>query len=191
MPGVSTSWLLESRGTKNVFIVFVFFAASFSSCKKHGSPILTGPPDLTPKLYMSSNQVAAGGTIQEVIQIKNQGRTATTNPISFSISTYTTGSALSVASNNSASVTIGSTTYPLSNAADWDFNTVTGNFTSKSGVIIPAGGIKNVGVIISRGAPPNHGANGSASHTVVISPGTGGGETPTSNNSVDTIVIKN
>jgi hypothetical protein len=142
--------------------------------------------DLTASQFFSSLQIAAGQTIDEVILIRNLGSGATTAPVSFTVSNYDAATGLSVASNNNASVTIGFDTYALTNAADWNVTVgaTTITFTSKAGVVIPPGGSKLVGVTITRAAAPNQGANGSIAHTVTITPGTGGGESPATNHTV-------
>ena len=149
-------------------------------------------PDLTPVQLFSGLQIPAGGTIQEVIQIKNIGTGPTTGPIVFDLTNYTSLTGLSVTSNNNSSVTIGSNTYTLTNAADWVINSTSFSltFTSKPGVTIPAGGSKLVGVTITRAAAPNQGSNGSASHTLTIAAGTGGGESPVTNNSAFEMIMK-
>ena len=175
---------------KKIITKLLFITIFFISCKKDRPPLSIKFPDLTCSLFFSDTTITQGGTIQKVIQIRNIGKGATTAPIVFSLTTFSVSTGLSLSPNNSPMVTIGSNTYTLSNA-DWDFSANVGAFTSKPGVVIPAGGFKNVGVTISRGVPPNHGANGFLSNTVVIFPGTGGGETPTTNNTVFNTLIKN
>lgn len=149
-------------------------------------------PDLTASQFFSGLQIAAGGTIEHVIVITNIGSVPTTAPITFTVSNFAASSGLTVQSNNNATVNIGSNTFNLTNASDW--NVTVGatalTFTSKAGVVIPAGGSKIVGVTITRAAAPNQGAGGVVTHTVTIVPGTGGGESPTTNNNLSIMFLK-
>lgn len=141
-------------------------------------------PDLTPSQFFSSLQISPGGSIQELIQIRNRGTGPTTAPVSFTVTNYDPATGLTSASNNNSTVTIGIDTYSLTNVTDWNISV--GNsiiiFTSKPGVVIPAGSSKYVGITITRAAVPNQGANGTVTHTITIAPGTGGGEMPFTNN---------
>jgi hypothetical protein len=152
--------------------------------------VVNGTPDLTASQLFTTTQVAAGGTIDELVIIRNVGTTATSAPIVFTVSTYSALTGLTVSSNGNVSVTIGFTTYTLNNA-NWSFNAGTGTFTSIGAYSIPAGGTSNVGVRIVRGTNPNQGANGTVNQTVTITNGTGGGETPTNNNTINNSLLKN
>ena len=150
---------------------------------------VVGAPDLTSSQFFSQLQIAPGQVIDEVIAIRNVGTGATSAPIVFGITNYTALTGLTVTSNPAASVTIGIDNYTLDNA-NWTFNSITGQFTSNVGVVIPAGGTRNIGIRITRGTNPNQGANGTVTQTTSIVNGTGGGETPTSNNSISNSILK-
>ena len=147
---------------------------------------VTGTPDLTNSQFFSSLQITAGGTIDEVVSIRNVGASPTTAPIVFTVTSYAPITGLSLAGIATPTVTIGFTTYTLDNA-NWSFNPATGVFTSNAGVFILAGATKFLGVRVSRLA----GANGSVTHSSTITAGTGGGETPTNNNSISNTLLKN
>jgi len=155
--------------------------------------VVPGLPDLTSSLVLSSSQIAPGGTIQEVISIRNVGTSQTTGTIVFTVTNYPSILGVSAASNNSPTVTIGGTTYNLRNVPDWDVAVSASalTFTSKPGVVIAAGGSNLVGITITRATAPNQGSNGTVNQTVSIAFGTCGGETPTSNNSQTTTFLKN
>jgi hypothetical protein len=105
----------------------------------------------------------------------------------FNITNYTPLSGLTVTSNPAGSVTIGIDTYTLDNA-NWTYSA--GQFTSNAGVVIPAGGSRNIGIRITRGTGGSAGANGTVTQTTTITAGTGGGETPTTNNSISNTLLK-
>lgn len=149
-------------------------------------------PDLAASQFFSTLQIAAGGTIEELVQIRNLGSGPTTAPIKFTVTNYDAAVGLIVSSNNNPTVTIGIDTYTLTNATDWDV-TVSATaltFTSKTGVVIAPGASKLVGITITRAAPPNQGANENITHTVTITAGTGGGESPSTNNTVFNRLVK-
>jgi hypothetical protein len=154
--------------------------------------VVPGLPDLTSSLILSSTQIAPGGTIQEVISIRNIGTSPTTAPIVFTVTNYPAIIGLSAASNNNPTVTIGGTTYNLRNVPDWDVVVSASalTFTSKPGVSIAAGGNNLIGITITRATSPNQGSNGTANQTITIQPGTGGGESPSTNNSQTTTFLK-
>ncbi len=151
---------------------------------------VAGAPDLTSSQFFTTTQIAAGNIIDEVVTIRNVGTGPTTAPIVFSITNYSPLTGLTVTSNGAASVVIGPDTYILDNA-NWTFNSGTGQFTSNVGVVIPAGGNRNIGVRITRGSGGSAGANGAVTQTTTIVGGTGGGETPTTNNSISNTILKN
>ena len=153
--------------------------------------VVSGTPDLAVSQFFTTTQVAPGGQIQEVIGIRNIGSAPTSAPVVFTVSGYFPVTGLTTISNNSATATVGFTTYTLTNTADWNI-TISGVnlvFTSKPGVIINPGGAntKFVGVNINRAA----GANASFNASVVIASGTGGGETPVINNNSSNTLLKN
>lgn len=152
--------------------------------------VATGTPDLTSSQLFTTTQITAGGIIDEVVAVRNVGTVVTSAPIVFNVTTYAPITGLTVTSNTNATVTIGFTTYTLDNL-NWSFNAGTGIFTSNTGVFINPGQTRYIGVRISRGASPGQGANGSVNHTLTITNGTGGGETPASNNSISNTLLKN
>jgi hypothetical protein len=140
-------------------------------------------PDLTSSQFFSSLQVVSGNFIDEVIAIRNVGGGATTGPIVFSITNYNPLTGLTITPSNQSSITIGIDTYVLDNA-NWTFDPLNGTFTSNQ--VIPAGQSRNIGIRISRSG----GANGAVTQTTTITPNTGGGETPTTNNTISNTILK-
>jgi hypothetical protein len=147
-----------------------------------------GIPDLTSSQFFTSTQLIPGGSVSEVMVVRNVGTGATTAPFSFNITNYTalTGLTITPVTANT-NVTIGFTTYTIS--AGWTFTPATGTFTCSN--VIPAGGASNLGILISRGTGGSAGANGIVTQTSTIPPGTGGNETPTNNNSISNFLLKN
>ena len=146
-----------------------------------------GAPDLTSSQFFTTTQATAGSTIDEVIVIRNVGSGPTSGPIVFNVTNYSPLSGLTVTSNASPSVVIGPDTYVLDNA-NWTYSA--GQFTSNGSVVIPAGGSRNIGLRITRGTGGSAGANGSVTQTTTIQPLTGGGEQPTTNNSISNTLLK-
>ena len=147
---------------------------------------VTGIPDLTiaPQAFTTLS-VASGGFTDMVVGIRNAGVSATSGVIVFNTTVYTVGSGLVVTSSGAASITIGPDTYTLDNS-NWTFNPATGDFTSNGIVTIAPGATKFIGVRISRSG----GTPGTVNQTITIAPGTGGGETPTTNNSINNVITK-
>jgi len=147
-----------------------------------------GTPDLTNSQFFTTTQIAAGGTIDEVVSVRNVGAGPTSAPIVFSVTNYAGITGLSAASNPAPSVTIGFTTYTLDNA-NWTVTSTASalTFTSNVGVVINPGSTRFLGVRITRAA----GANGTVTHSSTIVSGTGGGETPVNNNSISNTLLKN
>lgn len=146
-----------------------------------------GTPDLTSSQFLSTTQIAAGSTIDEVIVVRNVGTVATSGPIVFGITNYSALTGLTVTPISSGTnVTIGIDTYTI--AAGWTFDPVAGTFTSAN--IIPPGGNNNIGVRFTRGTGAGVGANGRVTQTTTIISGTGGGETPATNNSISNSILK-
>jgi len=150
--------------------------------------VVAGLMDLTNSQFFSTTQIAAGGTIEEVIGIRNVGNAATTAPVVFSVTNYSAITGLSAAANPNPTVTIGFTTYTLDNA-NWTLTSTPSalTFTSNPGVVFNPGQTKFLGVRISRAA----GANGTVTHSSTIVAGTGGGESQTNNNSISNTLLKN
>jgi hypothetical protein len=148
---------------------------------------LAGSPDLTSSQFFSTTQVAPGQFIDEVIAIRNVGNAFTSAPVTFNITNYSALTGFTVTPIPVGTpVTVGIDTYTTTSG--WTFNPGTGTFTS-SNVIAPAS--RNYfGIRITRGAAPNQGANGSVTQTTTIAAGTGGSETPTTNNSISNTILK-
>jgi hypothetical protein len=150
--------------------------------------VVAGMQDLTNSQFFTTTQIAAGGTIDEVVGIRNVGSAATTAPVVFSVTNYSAITGLSAASNTNPTVTIGFTTYTLDNA-NWTITSTPSalTFTSNAGIFLNPGQTRFLGVRITRAA----GANGTVTHSSTIVAGTGGGESPTNNNSISNTLLKN
>ncbi len=157
--------------------------------------VVAGVPDLIVIPTQSSSQIAPGGTLQEVFTIRNIGTGPTTGPVTFTINRFAPGSGLTASLNTALSVNIGFDNFILhnNNEAGWSVVTTVSTFTFTYTGVIATGvaGSKNVGVTVTRGGPPIQGANGISNQTVTIPGGTGGGESPTSNNSATVTIVKN
>ena len=150
--------------------------------------VVAGAPDLTSSQFYTTTQIAPGGTIDEVIVLRNVGSAPTSGPISFTITNYTALTGLTVTQiAGGTNVTVGIDTYTMSGG--WTFTPATGTFTSNN--VIPAGGSNNIGIRITRGTGGSAGANGAVTQTTTIAPGTGGGETPSTNNTISNTILKN
>jgi len=150
-------------------------------------PACNGTPDLTTSQFFSTTQIAPGGTIDEMISIRNVGLVATPAPIVFTLTNYAAITGLSATLPGVPSLTIGFTTYTLSNT-NWTVTTTPSalTFTSNPGFSINPGATAFVGVRITRTA----GANGTVTHSSTITGGTGGGETKVNNNSISNALLK-
>jgi len=150
--------------------------------------VTTGSIDLTNSQFFSTTQIGAGGVIEEVIGIRNVGSMATNAPVVFSVTNYSAITGLSAASNTNPTVTIGFTTYTLDNA-NWTVVSTPSalTFTSNAGILLNPGQTRFLGIRISRAA----GANGTVTNSSTIVGGTGGGESPTNNNSISNTLLKN
>ncbi|MCF0072750.1 hypothetical protein LZD49_19880 [Dyadobacter sp. CY261] len=143
--------------------------------------------DLTPAQFFSVQNIAAGQTIDYVVAISNVGLQETSGLIDFQVTNFPAASGLVVTPNTATKVTIDGDVLPLSNA---EFNIATSTlrftFNSKPGVVIANGMVKFLGFKIARSG----GAVGSVNSTVTITKGTGGGETPTQNNTIANSITK-
>jgi hypothetical protein len=150
--------------------------------------VVTGTPDLTSSQFFSTTQIGAGGTIDEVVVLRNVGTAPTSGPITINVTSYSALTGLTMTQlPGGTNVTIGIDTYTLSNG--WTFNAATGQLTSNN--VIPAGGNNVIGLRLTRGTGASAGANGSVTQTTTIQSGTGGGETPSTNNSISNSILKN
>ena len=186
-------------GTSNIFTLASSLSPTATVNDQNGTNqsadaqlTVTGTPDLTASQIFTTTQVAAGGVIDQVVAIRNVGASPTSAPTVFNVTTYSALSGLTVSSNANPTVVIGFTTYNLDNA-NWTFNPGTGDFTSNAGVFVQpgVGGVRYLGVRITRGVSPNQGSNGTVNQTITIVNGTGGGETPTNNNTINNSLQKN
>jgi hypothetical protein len=151
--------------------------------------VVNGTPDLTNSQFFTTTQIAPGGTIDEVIGIRNVGTAATSAPIVFTVTNYAAITGLSAASiAGPAVITIGFTPFTISNQ-NWTITSTPSalTFTSNAGIFINPGATAFLGVRITRAA----GANGTVTHSSTIVGGTGGGETPVNNNSISNTLLKN
>ena len=157
--------------------------------------VVAGVPDLIVIPVQSSSQIGPGGTIQEVFAIRNIGSGPTTGPVTFTVNRFAPGSGLTATINTALSVNIGFDNFTLHNntEAGWSVVTTASTFTFTYTGVIATGltGAKNVGITVTRGTGANAGSNGTSNQTATIPGGTGGGESPTSNNSASVTIIKN
>ena len=157
--------------------------------------VVAGVPDLIVIPVQSSSQIGPGGTIQEVFAIRNIGSGPTTGPVTFTVNRFAPGSGLTATINTALSVNIGFDNFTLHNntEAGWSVVTTASTFTFTYTGVIATGlaGAKNVGITVTRGTGANAGSNGTSNQTATIPGGTGGGESPTSNNSASVTIVKN
>jgi hypothetical protein len=143
-------------------------------------------PDLTPANIISSAQFINPSSKNQVIFIRNIGTGATSAPIVFRITKFSSGG-MTNTQNLAPSVTILGDIYTLNNN---DFDMVSDGlfwkFTSKPTVVIAPGGVLKIGMILSRSG----GGKGTQNSSVNIESGTGGGDTSNSNNSLTFIITK-
>ena len=143
-------------------------------------------PDLTPANIISSAQFINPSSKNQVIFIRNIGTGATSAPIVFRITKFSSGG-MTNTQNLAPSVTILGDIYMLNNN---DFDMVSDGlfwkFTSKPTVVIAPGGVLKIGMILSRSG----GGKGTQNSSVNIESGTGGGDTSNSNNSLTFIITK-
>jgi hypothetical protein len=149
--------------------------------------VVSGAPDLTISQFFSTTQIGSGGGINEVIAVRNVGGVATSGQIVFSVTNYAALTGLSASSIVAPTITIGFTTYTLSNAS-WTITSTPSalTFTSNPGFIINPGTTAFLGIRISRAA----GANGSVSHSSAITNGTAG-DSAGNNNNISNNILKN
>lgn len=166
---------------------YIVNSLSYSSPVPLGTPVLA-PPDLAVSQFFTTTQVAPGGSIDEVVGIRNVGAGATGAPIVINLTNYSNLTGLSAVSNTDPTIMIGFTMFTLDNA-NWTSTSTPSalTFTSNPGIIINPGASRFLGVRINRAA----GARGSVTHSAVISSGTGGGETPVNNNAISNTLLKN
>lgn len=166
---------------------YIVNSLSFSAPVPLGTPV-AALPDLAVTQFFTTTQVAPGGSLDEVVGIRNVGAGATAAPIVINVTNYSPLTGLSAVSNNSPSIMIGFTPFTLDNA-NWSVTSTPSalTFTSNPGITINPGTSRFLGIRINRAA----GARGSVTHSAVISSGTGGGETPVNNNAISNTLLKN
>jgi len=148
--------------------------------------VVAGTPDLTSTQLFTTTQVAAGGTIDMVVVIRNVGSAPTTGTITVNTTPFGGLTGLSTALVNGPT-TIGIDTY--NTTPGWTYSAATGQLTTNA--VIPAGGNNTFIIRITRATAPNQGANGTVTTTVTIPPGSGG-EQPAqgNNNSISNSITK-
>jgi hypothetical protein len=140
-------------------------------------------PDLTSSQLFTTTQLQNGQSLEEVIALRNVGSGPTSGQIVFHITTYTPLTGLTVVPLTQPTVTIGADNYVLDNPL-WTWDPANSRFTSN--IVIPPGGVSYIGIRISRSG----GVNGTVTQTTTIPPGTGGGEAPSTNNSISNSILK-
>jgi Bacterial Ig domain len=149
----------------------------------------TSLPDLTPSQFFTSQLIQRGDSINMLVVIRNIGNGPTSDSVEFSITRYTAGTGITVVLNTNNTFVFDGDTYTL-NQSEFDV-TVTPlrfNFKSKPGVVFNVGESKFFALTLLRGTSNS---NGNIFSTVGIVSGTGGGESPTTNNIITNTVSKN
>ncbi len=137
-----------------------------------------GVPDLTPSIFNDGTTLIRYTTRDNVLRIFNIGNGATTAPVIFTVPKMLPAFLITVNPNEIFMNVFGGTN--VSNA-DWTIVEEANRFvfTSKPGVVILAGGFKDIGLKIQAIGIKN--STGNLFIQIVF--GTGGGETPFNNNS--------
>ena len=145
-----------------------------------------GLPDLTPSIFSNGGTYNANEQKDVVVAIYNVGPDATTAPVTFEINKITP--AFTIAIDPSAT-TSSVTTQPAVNNPEWTFTEEFARYvvTLKDGFSIPAGGNKKIVIRVTATSNPN----AAATITARVFNATGGGETPTTNNSAVYLVSIN
>jgi|GEM_PF-5851730 len=134
-------------------------------------------PDLTPAIFNDGTTVIQNTTRDNVIRIFNIGAGPTSAPVIFTIPKMEPAFLITINPNETSMNVFGGT--EVSNA-DWIITEQPSRyvFTSKPGIVIPAGGYKDIGLKVT----PISIKNSTGNLSVQIVFGTGGGETPYNNN---------
>ncbi|QHV99319.1 ice-binding family protein [Spirosoma endbachense] len=147
-------------------------------------------PDLTPSQLFSSSQISEGQTIDVLVSIRNVGESPTSGEVQFFVTNYTPATGLTMIINPDPTATIGGDTYAL-NTADFTIssNNFAFTFTSVAGPsgVIANGGNKLIAFRLTRSVGSS---KGTVTNTITIPDGTGGGETPTNNNTLSNTFLK-
>ena len=136
-------------------------------------------PDLTPAILNDGTNLAPGQSRDNVIRIFNIGNGPTTAPIVFQVAPMDPNLFLRIFNPTATTMDYAGGT-PIMNS-DWTLVVLPSGayrFTSKPGIVIPAGGYKDLGLTIKATGTTISSGNLS----VLILFGTGGGETPFNNN---------
>lgn len=135
-------------------------------------------PDLTPSIFSNGGTYNSNGQKDIVIAVFNVGSDATTGPVTFEFNKLTPSFTITVEPNATTSTV---TTQPTVNNSEWTFTEEFARYvvTLKDGFSIPAGGNKKIVIRVTATNNPN----AAATITARVFNGTGGGETPTTNNS--------
>ena len=135
-------------------------------------------PDLTPSIFNDGTTLTQNTTRDNVIRIFNIGTGATTAPIIFTIPKMLPAFEITIDPNATMMDVFGG--LPVTNS-QWTIVEQASRyvFTSKPGVVIPAGSFNDIGLKVKAVGIVN--STGNLSIQIVF--GTGGGETPFNNNS--------
>lgn len=136
-----------------------------------------GLPDLTPSIFNDGTTLVRNSVRDNVIRIFNIGADATTSTITFTIPKMLPAFEITIDPNTTSMNVFGGMAV---NNSDWTITEQATRyvFTSKPGVVIPAGGASSIGLQVKAVGVVN--STGNLSIRIVF--GTGGGETPINNN---------
>ncbi len=142
------------------------------------STAVAGVPDLTPSVFSNGGTYNANEQKDVVIVIYNIGPAPTTGPVTFEINKITPAFTIAIDPNATMSNVASQPTVANN---EWTFNEEATRYlvTLKDGFSIPAGGNKKIVIQVTATDTPN----AAATITARVFNGTGGGETPTDNNS--------
>ncbi|MPR35172.1 hypothetical protein [Salmonirosea aquatica] len=142
-----------------------------------------GTPDLTPSVFSNGGTYNVSEQKDIVIVIYNTGDGATSGPVTFELNKLTPSFTIAIDPNaTTTNVTAPAATMPPTvNNSEWTFTEQATRYvvTLKDGFSIPAGSNKKIVIQVTATNTPN----AAATITARVFNGTGGGETPTTNNS--------
>ncbi|MBK8699753.1 MAG: HYR domain-containing protein [Saprospiraceae bacterium] len=135
-------------------------------------------PDLSPEHTTGSTSYVPGQSKNIVLRIRNLSVNPTTAPVTFYVAKMDPSFMISV-NPTATSTTVGVNTFAIMNS-DWVITeqATRWRFVSKPGVVISGNTTNFVGITLT--ATGTQGANSGLNTTILF--GTGGGETPTTNN---------
>ncbi|MBL0082820.1 MAG: HYR domain-containing protein [Saprospiraceae bacterium] len=168
-------------GTTNVVYTATDASGNTTTCSFNVNVVgtCTPPaPDLSPEHTTGSTSYAPGQTKNVVVRIRNLSANPTTAPVTFYVQKMDPNFTVFV-DPNATSVTVGVNTFSVMNS-DWVITeqATRWRFVSKPGVVINGNTTNFVAVQLT--ATGNQGSTAGMTTTIVS--GTGGGETPTTNN---------